>query len=157
TMNGSRGALALVCVAVACVLFGAQTARTGDDFKLEPGYTSLFNGKDLSGWKYGKDKLDGKSETADKRFQVENGVIVVNAGKGIKDLYTVDEFNKDFHLKLEFRASLKSDSGVYIRGKQLQVRDYPRFGGQYSKVPGFKLDDWNELDITVKGGFVTTT
>jgi len=29
--------------------------RAGDDFQAEPGYVSLFNGKDLTGWKYYKE------------------------------------------------------------------------------------------------------
>src|SRR5438270_9298679 len=74
---------------------------------------------------------------------------------GIKDLYTAREYNKPFHLKLEFRASLKSDSGVYIRGPQLQVRDFIRRGEQ-KQLKKFKNDDWNELDITVKNGVITT-
>src|SRR4051812_12014172 len=95
-------------------------------------YTQLFNGNDLTGWKYGKEDLTGKTETADKRFQVVDGVIVANEGKGIKDLYTVKSFDKDFNLKIEFRASLKSDSGVYVRGPQLQVRDFIRRGERKS-------------------------
>ena len=54
--------------------------------------------------------------------------------------YTVQEFNKDFHLKLEFRAAPKADSGLYIRGPQLQVRDYPTVG-PYKKVK-FNSGDW---------------
>src|SRR5205823_268179 len=92
------------------------------------------------------------TEAADKRFEVVQGVIVVNAkdanGKGgIKDLYTAEDFSKGFHLKLEFRAAPKADSGVYIRGPQLQVRDYPTVG-PYKKVK-FNNGDWNELDIKV--------
>lgn len=121
----------------------------------EDGYTSLFNGKDLTGWRYGKDDLKGKTETSDKRFTVENGVIVAQEGKGIKDLYTIANFDKDFNLKVEFRASPKSDSGVYVRGPQLQVRDYIR-RGERKNLKNFKNDEWNELDITVKGGKVTT-
>src|SRR5262249_38978778 len=110
-----------------------------------------------TGWRYPGTKgevLDGKTETADKRIEVKDGVIFIHEkdkdGKGgIKDLYTGKEFDKPFHLKMQFRAGLKADSGVYIRGPQLQVRDYPRFGGEYSKVPNFKLDDWNDLDIIV--------
>src|SRR5207248_629988 len=70
-------------------------------------------------------------------------------------LYTVRTFNKDFHLKLQFRASLKSDSGVYLRGPQLQVRDFIRRGEQ-KQLKKFKNDDWNELDITVRGGRLLT-
>jgi hypothetical protein len=145
----------LVMLVLAC----GNTGRAKDKPKVEEGYTSLFNGKDLTGWQYLGKPLDGKTATPDDRIEVKNGVIVMNAkdakGRGgIKDLYTVKPFNKDFHLKLEFRASLKSDSGVYIRGPQLQVRDFIRRGEQ-KKLKKFKNDDWNELDITVKGGTAT--
>src|SRR5262245_12551501 len=109
----------------ALVLPGA--GRAGDDFKPEPGFTSLFNRKDLTGWRLGKVVLDGKTETQNKRFMVMDGAIVID-GKGGGDLYTTKEFNKDFHLKLEFRAAPRADSGLYIRGPQLQVRDYPTVG-----------------------------
>src|SRR5262249_14742506 len=110
-------------------------------------------GQDLTGWKIGrggKEALDSKKEAAKGRFQVKDGIIKVNEGRGILDLYTVKEINKDFHLKLEFRAAPRADSGVYIRGPQLQVRDYPTVG-PYNKVK-FNKGGWNELDITVKGG-----
>src|SRR6202008_2056376 len=93
--------------------------------------------------------LTGKTESSDKRFTVEGGIIIVHVGKGVKDIYTTKEFDKDFHLKLEFRAAPRADSGVYIRGPQLQVRDYPTVGPY--KPKGFKSGDWNELDITVTG------
>src|ERR1700730_17371399 len=80
--------------------------NAGDDGQVEPGYRSLFNGKDLTGWKYYKEiDLTGKTETADKRFRVVEGVIVAEEGKGIKDLYTDKAFNKEFNVKMEFRAS----------------------------------------------------
>jgi len=140
-----------VCITMGlCVAAWAVDGRAG-----EKDYVALFNGKDLSGWRYGNEKLDGKTETADKRFTVSEGTIIANEGKGIKDLYTVATFPKNFHLKLEFKAGPKADSGVYIRGNQLQVRDYIRRGEQ-KQLKGFKDDGWNELDITVKGGVVTT-
>jgi Domain of Unknown Function (DUF1080) len=142
---------------------GTLRLRAGDDFKIEDGYVSLFNGKDLSGWRYAGSKADltGKTETPDKRFEVKDGVIVVNEkdakGKGgIRDLYTVQNFDKDFHLKLEFRAAPRADSGVYIRKPQLQVRDYPTVG-PYKKLKQFKSGGWNELDIVVRGRLVSTT
>jgi len=147
------------------LMSGEPFGLAADDFKLEDGYVSLFNGKDLTGWTYKrtpKESLEGKTETPDKRFEVKDGIIVVNekaadGDKGIRDLYTVKIYDKPFNLKMQFRAAPKSDSGVYIRGPQLQVRDYPRFGGQYSKVPGFKLDEWNDLDITVGPASTLTT
>jgi hypothetical protein len=143
---------------------GSLSLRAGGEFKTEEGYLSLFNGKDLTGWVYPGQKgkpMDGKTDTPDGRFEVKDGVIVVKErdakGKGgIRDLYTAQGFDKDFHLKLEFRAAPRADSGVYIRGPQLQVRDYPTVG-PYKKLKNFKDGGWNELDIVVKGGFVSTT
>lgn len=134
------------------------TCKAGDEFQVEEGFVSLFNGKDFSGWHYNKEKLDGKAETSDKRFTVEAGVIVAQVGKGIKNLFTQKDYPGDFQLKLEFRASLKADSGVYIRsaGHQLQVRDYIR-RNERKQLKKFKNDDWNELDIHVKNGVVSTT
>src|SRR5262249_6093939 len=100
--------------------------------------------------------LDGQTETPDKRIEVKDGIIIVNEkdkdGKGgIKDLFTVKEYNGNFNLRCQFRAAPKADSGVYIRssGAQLQWRDYPTVG-RTNKV---KLNnaDWNDLDITVTG------
>jgi hypothetical protein len=144
------GALALFLAA----LGGWSSASRAGDFKVEEGYTSLFNGKDLTGWKLGKTGkviLDGKTETANKKWHVDDGVIVIDGGGG-DDIYTTQEFNKNFNLKLEFRAAKGADSGLFIRGPQLQVRDYPR-AGPYNKAK-FKDFDWNELDVTVKGDVV---
>lgn len=144
----------LCAVAIVSLLglsFLALQPACSDDAKLESGFESLFNGKDLTGWRYYKENLEGKSSTADGRFTVVDGIIVANEGKGIKDLYTVKDFAKNFELKLEFRASLKSDSGVYVRGPQLQVRDFIR-RKENLHLKKFKNDDWNELDITVRAG-----
>src|SRR5947209_4347407 len=103
----------LWCLGVLVGVTAVSLAAEGP--KPEPGYTSLFNGKDLTGWHYRikkgeKEPLDGKTETSDKRFQVADGVIVANPkdvhGKGgIKDIYTNKDFDGNFHLKLEFRAA----------------------------------------------------
>lgn len=150
-------AVSLALVAALC----AASARA-DDFKLEEGFTLLFNGKDLTGWQYkaGRKKtemvaLEDKAQSPDRRFEVADGLIVANEkdedGKGgIKDIYTVKDYNTDFTLRLEFRAAPRADSGVYIRGKQLQVRDYPTVG-PYKDLKKFKTGDWNELEIIVHG------
>ncbi len=134
------------------------------DIQLEEGFTSLFNGKDLTGWEYGPvpvtkkpiiEKLEGKTATKDKVFEVCDGLIVAS-GKRVMALYTAKEFNKDFQFKLDFRTSTdnkKNNSGIYIRGPQLQL-DAVTEGGLTSvfrKIKNFKLGDWNEIDITVKG------
>lgn len=152
--------LAVALLAVAC------TSLAADDFTPEGGYTSLFNGKDLTGWKYGDvppkkkpptEVLDGKTESSDKRFEAKDGFIVANIGRGPNmAIYTAKEFNKDFQLKLEFRASAenkKNNSGVFIRGPQLQLDAVTEGGltGVFKNIKNFKPGDWNEIDITVKG------
>src|SRR5438132_33388 len=129
----NRSVRSLFGLGLLSALVAAQVPSMAEEKKDEEGFVSLFNGKDLTGWKYpganAKDNLDGKTETPDKRVEVKDGVIVMNEkdkdGKGgIKDLYTVKTYGKDFVLKMEFRAALKADSGVYVRGPQLQVRDF---------------------------------
>ena len=142
-------------------LFAADAA---DDFKLEEGFSSLFNGKDLTGWQYGPvpvakkpiiEKLDGKTATKDMVFEVGDGAIVAS-GKRIMALYSAQEHNKDFQLKLEFRTTAekpKNNSGIYIRGPQLQLDAVTQDGltGVFKKLTKFKPGDWNEIEITVKG------
>lgn len=124
--------------------------QAADDFEVEEGFTSLFNGKDLSGWRVVQERLDGKTESADGRFKARDGVIVIQGANPIKDLYTVKEFDSDFVLRLEFRAAPRANSGLHIRGKQLQVRDYPTIG-PYKNLKNFKDGGWNAIEVTVKG------
>lgn len=125
------------------------------DDKPEPGTVELFNGKDLTGWGYQKGKepfesFDGKTEASDKRYSVKNGILTVNPGKGTAQLWTKEKFPKDFELKLEFRAEVNADSGLFVRGPQLQVRDY-LVAGPYKELKKYKAQDWNEIVVVVKG------
>src|SRR5262245_58208638 len=121
----SRVFRSLVLVTTLTLLLPASRA---DEPKPDPGAVELFNGKDLTGWGYkSKDKFeafDGKTESSDNRYSVKDGVLVVNPGKGIAQLWTAEKFPKDFELRLEFRAAVNADSGLFVRGPQLQVRDY---------------------------------
>jgi hypothetical protein len=149
----------LACLLVALVPTFAITQEP-----VEEGFTSLFNGKDLTGWEYGPvpvtkkpiiEKLEGKTITKDKVFLVEDGLIVAT-GKRIMALYTAKEYNKDFVFKVEFRNSAdkpKDNSGIYIRGPQLQLDAVTEGGltGVFRKLKKFKVGDWNEIEITVTG------
>ena len=53
-------------------------------------------------------------------------------------------------LKLEFRATPNADSGIFLKGKQLQCRDY-LLAGPYKELKNYKPQQWNEVEITVKG------
>ncbi len=142
-----------------------------DEFKLEEGFESLFNGKDLSGWMFQKTgntkrkaspsrpiwkedlSFDGKSESIDGRFAVVNGRLVVTtppAGRRFQQMWTKRRFANDFVLKLEFRATAFADSGVFIRKPQLQCRDFV-LAGPWKDLKNYKPQDWNELVVTVRG------
>jgi lysophospholipase L1-like esterase len=131
-----------------------------DDFSPEPGFTSLFNGRDLTGWGYADTPaFDGKADSPDGRYAVRNGRLVVTvarAERAYTRLYTTQKFAKDFVLKLEFRASPNADSGLFVREPQLQVRDYP-IAGPYYALKNYRPLDWNELVVTVRGGLAHAT
>ena len=148
-----------------------------DAFQPEAGFTSLFNGRDLTGWGFRPtaprpaakkakadapvfvevktaENFDGKTASGDGRFRAINGRLVVTTpaeGRRIQNLWTTREFPEDFVLKLEFRATPNADSGVFIRQPQLQCRDYP-LAGPYKDLKQYKPQDWNELVVTVRNG-----
>ncbi len=103
--------------------------------------------------------FDGKSSSDDGRFVAKGGSLVVTTpaeGRKIQMLYTTREFARDFVLKLEFRAAPNADSGVFVRGVQLQCRDY-LVAGPYKTLKNFKPQDWNALVVSVKGNVAHCT
>jgi len=160
-MKPLRLALAALLLALAYL----STSRA-EDFTPEPGFISVCNGKDLSGWGY-KDEagkviaFDGKAEASDGRYSAKDGGIVVNPhdaarGPRLRQLWTVQEFPKDFVLKLEFRAAVDADSGIFLRKPQLQCRDY-LVAGPYKELKAYKPQDWNLIVVTVKDGVAHCT
>ena len=144
------------------------------DWKPDAGFVSLFNGKDLTGWCFRAktdrkdpsigtvlEKFDGKAEAKDAgHYFVKDGAFVVSfpteADKLTGQIYTVAEFPKNFVLKLEFRASVNADSGIFIRKPQLQCRDY-LVAGPYKTLTKYKPQDWNQIEVTVKDGVAHCT
>ena len=149
-------------LATSLLLSTGLASSRADDFKPEPGFISLINGKDLTGWGYKPDeKFDGKTESSDGRYTAKDGMIVVNdfdAAKGphLRQLWTTREFAKDFILKLEFRAAVNADSGIFLRQPQLQCRDY-LVAGPYKTLKSYKPQDWNVIEVTVKDGVARCT
>jgi hypothetical protein len=155
-------------------LLSVSSLAHAEDWQPDPGFRSLFNGKDLTGWCFrakvdGKapkvgdvtEKFDGKAESNDAgRYSAKDGILTVNFPKGrerlISALYTVEEFPKDFTLKLEFRASVKADSGIFVRKPQLQCRDY-LVAGPYKQLKKYKPQDWNRIEVVVKDGVARCT
>lgn len=151
----SRSTLLSVVVGlVALALVSHNAAAQGATGDAPAGAAvELFNGTDLTGWGYKTgEKFDGKTVTDDKRFAAKDGAIVVNPpqpGEKIKQLWTTAQFAGDFELRLEFRAGVNADSGLFVRGPQLQVRDY-LVAGPYKKLKSYKPQDWNQIVVVVK-------
>ena len=70
------------------------------------------------------------------------------------EIDTVESYDGDFTLRLEFRASRDANSGLHLRDKafahQLQIRDYPRVG-PYKTLKNYKDGDWNAIEVIVTG------
>ena len=151
----------------ACLLLGRVVAA--DTFKPEPGFVSLFNGKDLTGWCYRDGqrfdekvaaKFDGKGASTDGRFSAKDGILIVHPKEPrlAQKVWTQQEFPKNFVLKLEFRAAPNADSGIFIRKPQLQCRDYLVAGpDKYKQLKKYRPQDWNEIEIVVKDGVARCT
>lgn len=134
------------------------------------GQKSLFNGKDLSGWKvHGTEK-----------WYVEGGELICESGPDKQYGYLVsDDKFKDFELKLEFKQESNGNSGVFfhssiegtkIAGWQAEVAPAGKHsGGIYEsygrgwlikpdaeKEKALKEGEWNEMVVRMKGNTVTT-
>jgi len=145
--------------------------------KVEPGFTSLFNGKDLTGWVYGR-RGDAENKSG-KGYQVENGTIYSTKEDG-GNLYTAKEYS-DFVLRFDVRLTENANNGIGIRaplegdaayvGMEIQVLDdsgsqytslhpYQYHGSIYGMVApkrGFQkpVGEWNSEEITAKGRQIT--
>ncbi|HWB82906.1 MAG TPA: DUF1080 domain-containing protein [Bryobacteraceae bacterium] len=132
------------------------------------GWTSLFNGKDLSGWK--------ASENA-PTFSVENGAIVTHGARS--HCFYVGDFHnhsfRNFELQVDVMTRPKANGGIYIltgyqqtnwpgKGFEVQVNNSyptdPRKTGSLYEVQDVKQqlvgdNQWFTEDITVRGDTIT--
>jgi hypothetical protein len=161
---------------LAALLYGGLELRAADD---EPpaGFASLFNGKDLNGWKVNEGgKLD--------KWGAADGLLFTKGGGG-GWLMTEEEYD-DFELRLEFRLPRAGNSGVALRsalqgaphleaGMEIQILDDPwyldeknykglkptqRTGSLYGVVPPAKdvlrpTGQWNAFRIVARGRHLT--
>lgn len=127
--------------------------------KHEPGFVSLFNGKDLTGWGYRTNNFDGLTASIDGRYAVSNGVLVVNEivrPRTFSQMWTTREFPSDFILRLEFRAGVRADSGIFLRRPQLQCRDYLTMG-PYTNLTRYRPQEWNDIEVIVTNNVAFAT
>jgi len=126
-----------------CLTFSASAA---DDFKLEPGFTLMFNGKDLSGWKEktGGASLDGKTEAYKGRFTYKDGILTIDPSvKGDVRIMTAKELAGDLVIKFEFKPNDKCNNDLFLRGEKFDLVK--------GNVKNLKENEWNQFEITVKG------
>lgn len=84
----------------------------------EEGFRSLFNGKDLTGWKF-------RQENGLKSWTVIDGILknTVNPGEQGTDLVTEEKF-WNFTVRYEYLIPEGSNSGFYLRGRhEIQIFD----------------------------------
>lgn len=131
---------------------------------------SLFNGKDLAGWKiYGTEK-----------WYAENGTLVCESGPDKEYGYLgTDKEYKNFELTVEFKQEANGNSGVFfhssiegtkIAGWQAEVAPpgqhtggiYESYGRGWLIQPAgekeqyLKMGEWNTMKVRVDGDDVTT-
>ncbi len=144
----------------------ANKLLRGDD--KAAGFTSLFNGKDLTGWTGGVDS-----------YEVVDGVLRCKEGSG-GVLFTEEEYG-DFVARVEFKLPPGGNNGLAIRypgeGRasteamtELQILDdtsekYSKLdprqyhGSIYGMVPAHRgylrpVGEWNYQEVTVKGSTI---
>ena len=149
------------------------------------GFVSLFNGKDLTGWKglvgnpVSRSKMSEQelllaeaaaSTKAQRDWVVKDGLLIFT-GHG-DNLCTVKKYG-DFEMYVDWKITEKGDAGIYLRGSpQVQIWDTSRrevgaqvgSGGLYNnqknqKIPlsvaDNKVGEWNTFHITMIGDKVS--
>ena len=128
---------------------------------------TLFNGKDLTGWKLINEKQTNGFKVVDGKLVNDpvqkEGAPHISYG----NLRTEQEF-EDFNLKLEVNVPAGSNSGVYLRGMyEIQVMDsYKKeldshnMGAVYSRIkPTVSAEkpagEWQSMDMTLCNRHIT--
>lgn len=153
--SAMRNAAALFCFVLLISIASIQA-----EDKTSDGWTKIFDGKTLKGW---------KATEKPEHWKVEDGVIV---GRGSRShlFYTVREF-ENLEFKAEVMINKGGNSGMYFRaafgggwpkGYEAQVnsshRDPKRTGSLYNFVDIKKKlvpdDTWFTQHITVQGNHI---
>jgi hypothetical protein len=133
------------------------TAQEPSTERQENGFSPLFNGRDLTGWRL--------SRPGATNWVVREAALV-NERAGV-DIMTEERF-RDFELSYQYMIPKNSNSGVYLRGRyEVQIDDNfgkpPHVNGDgaiYGEIaprenatspPG----QWNDMRITLIGRIVT--
>ncbi len=120
----SKAPLAVLVIALISLFPASRADHHGP--KLEPGFRSLFNGKDLTGWRGNPDL-----------WSVQDGAITGQTGETPKNKLTHNTFLvytggsvDDFELRLKYRI-VDGNSGIQYRSKILGEGDFGPIVGGY--------------------------
>jgi len=150
----------------------------------EEGFTPLFNGKDLTGWVYGKKKNKDGTEGENKAgrgYQIADGAIFSTKADG-GNLYTEKEY-ANFAFRFDFKLTANANNGIAIRAPltgdaayvamEIQVLDDS--GSAYTKLKPTQyhgsvydvfavergaqkpVGEWNTQEIKADGRKITVT
>jgi hypothetical protein len=155
----SRTATGTLLVGLAVALPLSRADKDSETKKPPEGFTALFNGKDLTGWK--------DAEKQAEFWKAEDGVLHY-VGKGGKDLATAKNY-KNFEMWADWKLDKSGgDSGIFLRGRpQVQIWDIKEGSGgllnnpkgspgqKPSVVADNKLGEWNTFWIKMVGDKVS--
>jgi len=122
----------------------AEEPTTGE------GFVRLDNGKDLTGW-YGA-TASGKPTGNTIGWTVVNGAIHLDSSVARSCLFSERKHSRNVIIRLQFRASEGADSGIFIHGKQFQIRDYPNAGPKKYAQAAKPAGEWNDLEFDFTDG-----
>ena len=150
-------------ILAAAVLFGAVIVAQAQP---QSGWVSLFNGKNLTGWK----------NNGAEKWIVDQGAILCESAANKYGYLTTEKTYRDFNLRLKFKGEAAGNSGVFfhslitginpehgpdIEGMQVEVDPsvgkhtgglYESGGRGWVKMPtpegeqALKPGEWNDLE-----------
>ncbi|MBM3846463.1 MAG: DUF1080 domain-containing protein [Verrucomicrobia bacterium] len=129
----------------------------------EPGFRTIFNGKDTTGWHL-------RNKNGHNSWKVEGGVLknIVNKGDHGTDLVTDQKF-WNFTIRYEFQVPDDSNSGFYLRGRhEIQILGDHK-SGKASKTGNGAIynhtapsvfaskpaSEWQTVEATIVGNKIT--
>jgi hypothetical protein len=139
--------------AIVLLTLGLTGLSSGEIGTIPPGFTPIFNGKNLSGWHVSQVNHHGNTQ-----WRVENGVLLGTQDRpGNGGILLTDKKYKNFEVYLEARPDFGCDSGLFLRsnekGQAYQVMlDYlpgGNVGGIYGErltgVKGVLAKGWEKV------------
>ena len=103
--NGSFSVKSCIAILSAALLLGLWATAT--QAPPEDGWVSLFNGKDLTGWK----------KNGEEKWVVEQGTILCESTANKYGYLTTDKTYRDFTLRLKFKGEAAGNSGVFLHSR----------------------------------------